>query len=222
MLGRVSVVSFLIGTLLALPAVARPFSAQDVMTVCFALAPEPDRAFAALESEGWVRVPAEASGPFEGPIGIAFLAAQYGSPEPLHGTASGEDFWKESWPVGQTFLVNMLKKEGRSLFNHPETSAVLLVDVGLQKSTAKMSCLLAVPKAQTEGSSYFPKLRPPTMPALSLAISDYLLTDATRSNFWINSAALNPEEISAALGIQTNIGAAFYSNVTHPKFLFEP
>ena len=191
------------------------------MTICVALAPEPDRAFAALEAEGWVRVPAEGIGPFEVPIGIAFLAAQYNTPEPIQWTPSGEDFWKEAWPVGQTFLANMLKKDNRSLFNHPETNAALLVDVGALKGNASMTCLLTVPEASTKGSGYFPKLRPVTMPALSLATTDYLLTDATRSSFWINSAALNPEAISAALGIETDIGAAFYSTVRHPKYLFE-
>ena len=222
MLGRVGVVSFLTGTLLAMPAVARPFSAQDVMTVCTALASDPKRLLSVFELQGWDRVEDGKFSTYMTDLGVAHVAAERVIPKAIHGTSSDQDFWQASWEKGQSYLDKAKHAEGITLFHHEETGALLLTHEFSAKASVNFSCLLAVPASLLDEGTYFPKLRAATAPALSYSIADALVTESSRGSVYIQSASLAPEAISKALGITTDIGAAFSSRTSYPKSALEP
>jgi hypothetical protein len=203
-------------------ASARPFSAQDIMSVCLTTPREVEQIGAVLESLGWEKVEAESNAAMIADLRVAFVAAQFSFIRPIFGTPMGQDEWKQNWSTAQKFLNSDLPQNLATLFYHAETGAALLLTDSSKTYAKTFSCLLAVPSPVTKGASYFPKLRSPALPALSFAVVDFMHTPSSRTTMRIQSAALDPVEISKALKIETNLGAAFFSTITYPAFAVEP
>lgn len=192
------------------------------MSICVAVAHQPDTATRVLESEGWSQVPGDAAGTYHDDIAVAFIAAQYVFPRPVHGTSEGADLWQEAWPVAKGFADRVLTDEHATLLRHAESGAVLLTLTEGTKLKTGFSCLLAVPATQLRGKSYFPKLRAPTAPALSLTTVEFFYSQTVRTGLSVTSASIDSKGLGTDANIQTGIGAAFYSNVSHPKWALEP
>ncbi|MBL9053880.1 MAG: hypothetical protein JNN02_09135 [Tabrizicola sp.] len=200
----------------------RAFSAQDVMSVCVAVAHDAKLAPMILESQGWSAVPLEDYPTFREDLAVAFLGASYVYPRPVHGTAEVAEFWKDAWPEILNFTDRTLGEESVVIYEHAASGAVLLTEPAWANTTTGMSCLLAVPESNLKNSSYFPKLTKPTAPAVSFTKGEFFFSDVVRSKVSATSASLDPEVISKALNISTDIGAAFSSDVRHPTWALKP
>jgi hypothetical protein len=200
----------------------RPFSAQDVMSVCVAVAHDPKLASAILGSQGWSLVAREDYGSVREDLAIAYIGTSYVAPRPVHGTAEGIELWKEAWPVVLSSIDERLAREDITIYAHQVSGAVLLTEPPWARTTTGLSCVLAVPSSELGRSSYFPKLKGPTAPAVSLSHIETFFSDIVRSKIIITSAALNSKSIGEALTISTDIGAAFSSRVSHPVWALKP
>ncbi len=200
----------------------RAFSAQDTMSICIAVAHQPETAIRVLEANDWAVVPEEEEKTYLDQLAVAHLATSEVWATQLGGKEEGADFWQGKWPKVQKYIGRSLAHESAKLLKETETGALLLTVTGGTDLSTFFSCLLAVPSPALTGSSYFPKLRAPTAPALSLTKIDMFGSDSARSGLSVTSASLDPKGISTALGISTDIGAAFYSQVSHPVWALEP
>jgi hypothetical protein len=203
-------------------APARPFSAQDVMSVCLTTPREIQQVADILLADGWSVVSGETTTEALLDVRVAFIAAQFSFVRPIHGTPRGPEEWLQDWSAAQEFPQKDRLANQTILLRHAESGAKLFLADRSKSSAKTISCLLAVPRAVLKDATYFPKLRSPTAPALSFSVIDFMHSESIRSSFRIISTSLDPVGISSALNVQTEVGAAFFSSVTYPVLAVEP
>lgn len=208
-----------LATQVATPAAAQAFSAQDVMSVCVTTPRDPEEVPEILRTQGWIDVPEAEQGAHRESAIIAGIATGLVSSSFI-GVDSGPSRWKTAWQALQSKPNDVRNRD--TLLRHDETGALLLFTNSSKAFALRFKCLLIVPQSELKKSSYFPKLRAPVAPSLSLGTTEHFFSDSVRSKFFLRSSSLDTEGINKLLNIKTTVGAVFESTVSYPKMAVTP
>jgi hypothetical protein len=220
MLHQLRAVVSVVAALIAGSVHAENFSAQDVMTLCMTTPSDIEQIPTILQSRGWLELNQEDLAKHQDDVTIAYLAAGYFHANLYGGTQVAPQSWQDAW----TRLEGShdLREKNDRLFGRSENGALLVFSNHSRGPVLDYRCLLAVPRDILKQSSYFPKLREPTAPALSLVIGEFLFSKSIRSSFRIQSASIDTDGINKLLGISATIGAAFESSMKYPMVSVSP
>ena len=210
-----------LATQVATPAAAEAFSAQDVMSVCVTTPRDPEEVPEILRTLGWIDVPEAEKRTYREALTVANIASYLGGFS-IHGSDARPEEWKTEWQALQSQPGYGYIGDRGTLLRHEETGALLLFTDFSSKLALNYHCLLTVLQAELKRSSYFPKLRAPVAPSLSLGTTEHFSSDSVRSTFALRSSSLDTEGINKLLNIKTEVGAVFESSVKYPKMAVTP